>query len=109
MAEHLAVCEEELVPCKYTAIGCAEEVMKRKDLQTHLQDKKNYHLESSMDMVMQHNMVLVYTGAKANVYGIYVTMFWKVTWYGFVHYCSYARDKNIITLAPTCEAKGRGR
>ena len=30
--------------------------MKRKDLQTHLQDKKDYHLERSMDMVMQLSM-----------------------------------------------------
>ena len=57
MAIHLTSCAEELVPCKYAAIGCTE-VMKRKDLQTHLQDKKDYHLENSMDMVMQHNMVL---------------------------------------------------
>ena len=58
MAEHLAVCEEELVLCKYAAIGCTEEVMKRKDLQTHLQDKKDYHLERAMDVVVQYNMVL---------------------------------------------------
>ena len=30
--------------------------MKRKDLQTHLQDKKDYHLERSMDVVMQLSM-----------------------------------------------------
>ena len=43
MAIHLSDCAEELVPCKYAAIGC-DEVLKRKDLQTHLQDKKDYHL-----------------------------------------------------------------
>ena len=58
MAIHLTSCAEELVPCKYTSIGC-DEVIKRKDLQTHLQDKKDYHLEKSMDMVMQHSMLLV--------------------------------------------------
>ena len=55
MAIHLSDCAEELVPCKYAAIGC-DEVLKRKDLQTHLQDKKDYHLERSMDMVMQLSM-----------------------------------------------------
>ena len=57
MADHLSVCAEELVPCKYASIGC-DEVIKRKDLQTHLRDKKDYHLEKSMDMVMQHSMLL---------------------------------------------------
>ena len=52
MAAHLAGCAEELVPCKYAALGC-EKVVKRKNLQTHLQDRKDYHLERSMDMVMQ--------------------------------------------------------
>ena len=55
MAIHLSDCAEELVPCKYAAIGC-EKVVKRKDLQTHLQDKKDYHLERSFDMVMQLSM-----------------------------------------------------
>ena len=55
MDAHLADCEEELVPCKYAAIGC-EEVMKRKDQQTHLEVKKDYHLEKSMDRVMQLSM-----------------------------------------------------
>ena len=55
MAEHLTVCTEELVSCKYASIGCAE-VIKRKDLQTHLRNKKDYHLEKAMDMVMQHSM-----------------------------------------------------
>ena len=57
MAIHLSRCAEELVPCKYASIGC-DEVIKRKDLQTHLQGKKDYHLEKSMDMVMQHSMLL---------------------------------------------------
>ena len=35
MAEHLTVCTEELISCKYAPIGC-DEVIKRKDLQTHL-------------------------------------------------------------------------
>ena len=56
MAIHLTSCAEELVSCKYAAIGC-EEVVKRKDLQTHLQDKKDYHLERSMDMVVQLSMI----------------------------------------------------
>ena len=55
MAEHLAGCTEELVPCKYAAIGC-EEVNKRKDLQTHLQDKKDHHLDRAMDRVMLLSM-----------------------------------------------------
>ena len=37
--------------------------MKRKDLPTHLQDKKDYHLEKAMDMVMQHNVVLAEVSA----------------------------------------------
>ena len=57
MANHLSVCAEELVSCKYASIGC-DEMIKRKDLQTHLQGKKDYHLEKSMDMVMQHSMLL---------------------------------------------------
>ena len=58
MAIHLSGCAEELVPCKYATIGC-DEVIKRKDLQTHLRDKKDYHLEKSMEMVMQLSMLLV--------------------------------------------------
>ena len=57
MAEHLTVCTEELVSCKYASIAC-DEVIKRKDLQTHLWNKKDYHLEKSMDMVVQHSMLL---------------------------------------------------
>ena len=57
MANHLTSCAEELVPCKYASIGC-DEMIRRKDLQTHLQDKKDYHLEKSMDMVVQHSMIL---------------------------------------------------
>ena len=55
MAEHLTVCTEEHVSCKYASIGC-NEVINRKDLQTHLRNKKEYHLEKSMDMVMQLGM-----------------------------------------------------
>ncbi len=40
MAIHLTTCAEELVPCKYASIGC-DEVIRRKDLQTHLRDKKD--------------------------------------------------------------------
>ena len=58
MAIHLSTCAEELVPCKYVSIGC-NEVIKRKNLQTHLRDRKDYHLEKSMDMVVQHSMLLV--------------------------------------------------
>ena len=57
MAEHLTVCTEELISCKYAPIGC-NEVIKRKDLQTHLRDKKDHHLEKAMDMVVQHSMLL---------------------------------------------------
>ena len=39
----------------YAPIGC-NEVIKRKDLQTHLRNKKDYHLEKSMDMVVQLSM-----------------------------------------------------
>ena len=55
MADHLSNCEEELVSCKYASIGC-NQVIKRKDLQTHLREKKDYHLEKAMDMVMQLSM-----------------------------------------------------
>ena len=55
MAIHLSSCEEELVSCKYASIGCDERI-KRKDLQSHLRDKKDYHLEKAMDMVMQLSM-----------------------------------------------------
>ena len=52
LAIHLTTCAEELVTCKYASIGC-DEVIKRKDLQTHLRDKKDYHLERAMDAVVQ--------------------------------------------------------
>ena len=55
MAAHLAKCVEELVPCTYAAIGC-EKVIKRKDLQTHLQDKMHSHLERAMNMIVQLSM-----------------------------------------------------
>ena len=57
MAIHLTTCAEELVPCKYASIGC-DEVIRRKDLQTHLRDKKDYHLEKAMDAVVQLRMGL---------------------------------------------------
>ena len=57
MAIHLTSCAEELVSCKYASIECDERI-KRKDLQTHLRNKKDYHLEKSMDMVVQLRMGL---------------------------------------------------
>ena len=57
MANHLAVCSEELVPCKYASIGC-QEVIKRQQLSVHLDKRKDAHLERSMDMVMQLSMGL---------------------------------------------------
>ena len=57
MAAHLAICGEELVPCKYSSIGC-HEVIKRQHLPVHLDKKKDVHLERSMDMVMQLSMGL---------------------------------------------------
>ena len=52
MTEHLAVCTEELVPCKYAAIGC-QAMIKRQQLQTHLDETKDVHLQMSTDMVME--------------------------------------------------------
>ena len=44
MAQHLSTeCPEELVACTYAIAGC-QEVVKRKDLQRHLQDK-DQHLD----------------------------------------------------------------
>ena len=57
LAKHLAVCGEELVPCKYSSIGC-QEVIKRHQLHAHLDKRKDLHLEKSMDMVMQLSMGL---------------------------------------------------
>ena len=52
MATHLAKCTEELVPCTYAPIGC-KEVIKREQLQTHMDNKKDYHVQRAMEMVMQ--------------------------------------------------------
>ena len=52
IAKHLTDCTEELTVCKYASIGC-QEVMKRRYLSIHLQDKKDLHLEMAMDKVMQ--------------------------------------------------------
>ena len=57
MAEHLAVCAEEFVPCKYASIGC-QAVIKRRQLQTHLDEMKDVHLQMSTDMVMQLAMTV---------------------------------------------------
>ena len=68
MAEHLTVCTEELISCKYASIGC-DEVIKRIDLQTHLWNKKDYHLEKSMDMVVQLSTGTVRVVSVYNVNG----------------------------------------
>ena len=57
MASHLAGCAEELVPCTYASIGC-QEVIKRKWLQIHLQDKKDDHFQKAMEMVTQLGMAV---------------------------------------------------
>ena len=45
MAHHLSeVCPNELVPCTFTIAGC-QQIVKRKDLQQHLQDKDK-HLDT---------------------------------------------------------------
>ena len=45
MAKHLSIdCPNELVPCTYAIAGC-QQIVKRKDLQTHLQDKE-LHLDT---------------------------------------------------------------
>ena len=57
MKHHLATCEEELVACKYSQIGC-DSVIKRKDLNKHLQDEKEGHLEKALVTVSGISMAL---------------------------------------------------
>ena len=57
MGDHLTGCSEELVPCKYTSVGCKERI-KRKQLLTHLEDWKDVHLKGAMDRVEQLSMDL---------------------------------------------------
>ena len=48
MADHLSDdCPNELVPCTYAAAGC-QQIVKRKDLQQHLQDKET-HFQAVME------------------------------------------------------------
>ena len=57
MKHHLATCEEELVTCEYSQMGC-DSVIKRKDLNKHLQDEKEGHLEKTLDTVSGLTMAL---------------------------------------------------
>ena len=57
MGDHLAVCTEELVACNYVSVGCTEEV-KRKQLKTHLELRKDLHLKEAMEKVEQLSMDL---------------------------------------------------
>ena len=57
MKHHLATCEEELVACEYLQIGC-DSVIKRKDLNKHLQDEKEGHLEKAMKNISMMNTVV---------------------------------------------------
>ena len=57
MGDHLSDCTEELIPCKYASAGC-KEVIKRKQLQTHLEYGKDLHLKAAMDRVEQLSMDL---------------------------------------------------
>ena len=50
MASHLAECAEELVPCQYASIGC-QEVIRRRQLQAHMDNQKDYHFRKAMEMV----------------------------------------------------------
>ena len=57
MKHHLATCEEELVACEYSQIGC-DSVIKRKDHNKHLQDEKDGHMEKAMKNISMMNMVV---------------------------------------------------
>ena len=57
MKQHLATCEEELVACKYSQMGC-DLVIKRKDLKKHLQDEKDSHLKKALVTVSGLTMAL---------------------------------------------------
>ena len=57
IASHLAECAEELVPCMYASIGC-QEVIRRRQFQAHMDDKKDYHFQRAMEMVMQLGMAV---------------------------------------------------
>ena len=57
MKHHLATCEEELVACEYSQMGC-DLVIKRKDLNKHLQDEKDGHMEKTLDTVSGLSMAL---------------------------------------------------
>ena len=57
MKHHLAICEEELVACKYSQMGC-DLVIKRKDHNKHLQDEKDGHLEKALVTVNGLSMAL---------------------------------------------------
>ena len=52
MASHLAGCAEELVPCMYASIGC-QEVIRRRQLQAHVDNQKDDHFQKAMEMVTQ--------------------------------------------------------
>ena len=57
MASHLAECAEELVPCTYASI-CCQEVIRRRQFQAHMDDKKDYHFQQVMEMVTQLGMAV---------------------------------------------------
>ena len=57
MKHHLATCEEELVACEYSQIGC-DSVLKRTNLNKHLQDEKDGHLAKAMNNISMLNMAM---------------------------------------------------
>ena len=54
---HLATCQEELVACEYAQIGCTT-VMKRKDLDKHMKENKDSHLNMCMSSVNKMAVIL---------------------------------------------------
>ena len=57
MASHLAECKEEFVSCTYASVGC-QKLIKRKQLQAHVDDQKDYHFQRAMEMVTQLGMAV---------------------------------------------------
>ena len=52
LSSHLIVCPRRLVKCRYRLIGCPA-VLEVKDMEKHLEEKKDQHLEMSMDTVIK--------------------------------------------------------
>ena len=68
MAKHLSTdCPNELVPCTYAIAGC-QQIVKRKDLQKHLQDK-DLHLDTvvSSYLSLSHHFQDLLQGGSPNI------------------------------------------